>query len=255
MRVFLSSAETEVKRFNLWKYPNILLSFFYVTKDNVVRFFEKFPYEGFEMILVDSGGYSARKTGRTINIKDYASYLNTYEFPFAVNLDVVNVEDTLKNFEYLRNKCPKTKILPVYHFSDYVTTHNKHLLKTFVSEGSDYIFLGGLAGMGVHPDLYCKFLSYCFAATDHKIKLHGLGITAETFLEKFPFYSVDSSTWVAPRRFNHGLSKLKYGNDFSYVYMRTTNSEQKLLEEANYFRNLGIKYTKLWKRRGITWTD
>ena len=42
---------------------------------------------------------------------------------------------------------------------------------------------------------------------------------------------------------------------FTNIYMRTTDSETKLTEEANYFRNLGIKYTKLWTRRGITWED
>ncbi|MFA6041810.1 MAG: hypothetical protein WC733_09940, partial [Methylophilus sp.] len=84
---------------------------------------------------------------------------------------------------------------------------NKDLLKDFVKQGFDYIGIGGVAGEGSPIRLQHMFYGFIFHTLRADVKTHGLGITSEKLLTAYPWYSVDSTSWLSFARY--GNSKIK----------------------------------------------
>lgn len=59
----------------------------------------------------------------------------------------------------------------------------------------DYIAIGGLV-LGAKKQEYPSYKKLVEYAAIRGIKVHGLGFTKTKILKEYPFYSVDSSSWV-----------------------------------------------------------
>lgn len=220
-----------------------------------------------DKIFVDSGGYTARIRGKKIDVEEYAGFLEGHKdfIDVAANLDTSNVEETQRNYKYLKNMCPDVKILPVYHLSDWMNPKYRYLLEEFMAE-VDYIALGGMAGVPVSEETLQKFLNYCFAKTTNKWKLHGFGMTGKKILQTYPFYSVDSTSWQAGMRFGVTKSQ-KTGKTMNFKTKEHViyNDISKKMVEGDYLDRLPydiqfwLDYEKeikeLWEKRGVVWKD
>jgi len=244
MKMYFAGAEPKdfFEQLQMGGVKNVLISAFSMNyKKSLKRHNEKF-----DKILIDSGGYSARTRGVNVKIDDYARYINENNIKTAFNLDTNSVEETMRNQKYLE-KHTGSYIIPIYHYSDYVSKTNRRLLDSFI-EGYNYISIGGVAGMKLGKRAEVLY-DYVFNKTKDKTKVHGLGITSEKILEKYPFYSVDSTSWLAFSRYGNSCS-IKDPRLTKFYNKEVHYSKRNEMEIQHYLKM--EKYiTNLWEKRGV----
>ena len=131
---------------------------------------------------------------------DYAKFVNKYDYMFDVfsNVDIIgNPILTYRNQKYLEKRCNKTP-LPVVHFGA-----SMDWIKKYLDKGYDYLALGGLVGVSrsMSEEVVTNWIDNCFETIADKngmprIKLHGFGLTSFRWMRRYPFYSVDSTSWT-----------------------------------------------------------
>ena len=102
-----------------------------------------------------------------------------------------------------------------------------------------------------------QFLDYCFNKTRDKIKVHGLGMTSDWQLERYPFYSVDSTSWNQIQRWGCSASmKGKMPNAWTHMGTKEENKKNThyiTIQDIKYYLNKEKHYTELWQKRNINW--
>lgn len=149
-------------------------------------------------LFLDSGAFSAKSQGVSIDIKEYIQFIKDNESSITVyaNLDVIgDPEATLKNQRIMEKA--GLNPLPVYHFG---SDEEKYLVPLI--EKYEYICLGGMVKSGnlnTYLDrLFSKYI--CDEKGFPKVKVHGFGLTSIPLMVKYPWYSVDSTSWVVTGR-------------------------------------------------------
>lgn len=171
-------------------------------------------------IFLDSGAFSAKTRGVKIDIKEYAGFLHRYGSRLDVyaNLDSIgNPEETLQNQKILEKE--GLKPLPVYHSGEDVK-----YLKYYI-ENYEYIALGGMVGT---KDTN-RWLETVFNKYPDK-KFHGFGMTDFGLILKYPFYSVDSTTWFCAQKFGVIL----FPDNTSNHYDELTKEQIKQIEDKGF---------------------
>ncbi len=150
-------------------------------------------------IMLDSGAYSAWTQGVEIKIEDYIEFIKKHSdtITHCINLDVIlDGEGSYNNWVKMREA--GIDAIPVYHLGTDEKWLEKYLAQT------DYIALGAIANMST--PLRLLGLSHIwekYLLDDDgypKFKVHGLGLTSFKIMKMFPWYSVDSTSWVATGR-------------------------------------------------------
>lgn len=169
-------------------------------------------------LFLDSGAYSAMTQGVNINLQDYIDFVKKHLDYISVyaNLDVIgDAEASEKNLrEMMRQGLTP---LPVYHVSDC----RPDMLRAMVRE-FEYIAIGGMVATGAYSTSG-KILDELFSTIlcdDHgmpKCKVHGFGVTKLSWLIRYPWYSVDSTSWVVTGR--TGAVYVPRFRSGSWVYM------------------------------------
>tara|TARA_R100001530_G_scaffold119534_2_gene86713 strand:+ start:814 stop:1596 length:783 start_codon:yes stop_codon:yes gene_type:complete len=254
---FAGITQTDYQVLKKLKVKNFLMSYYYVKN--------KWFFNEDDNVLLDSGGYTARMQGVEIDVKKYAEFINTHKIKLAFELDTQSKKETLYNREYLQ-KNTNTKIIPVYHLSDFENGDKKYLYNML--DEFDFISVGGVAGLKSGKNKEQVLYDFVFSNTRDKYKVHGLGITGNEPLKKYPWYSVDSTTWMAGRRFNEYNDFDEFGNckrvvNFnklkkdqvtitSFIHNQKT-PEQKVEVSIRSFIKLEKYITRLWEKKGIKW--
>ena len=87
------------------------------------------------------------------------------------------------------------KPLPCYHFGE-----DTKWLQRYIDKGYDYIALGGMVGRPRPALLQWLDTIWSDYLTDSKgmpiVKIHGFGMTSLRLMLRYPWYSVDSTSWV-----------------------------------------------------------
>jgi hypothetical protein len=163
-------------------------------------------------LFLDSGAFSAFTQGVEINIREYIVFIKEHEQYLEVyaNLDVIgDAEATLKNQTIM--EAAGLTPLPCFHQGSPYS-----YLQNYI-DNYDYVALGGLAGGRYSRDEVRIHLDKCFSEfiCDKKgmpqLKVHGFGLTSNRFLWRYPWYSVDSTSWVLTGRLGSVLVP-KYKN-------------------------------------------
>ena len=208
---------------------------------------KKMKPSNFAYYLLDSGGFVARNRGITISVEKYADFINKYNVRNAFELDTSCIKETMHNRKYLQAKT-KAYIIPIYHFSDYKTRNFKML--DDMCKQYKYIAIGGIVGANI-PRKYEHILyDYVFNKTRNKVRVHGLGITSQGILEKYPWFSVDSTSWLAMARY--GSSKVQDKQTMKY-YSKTKHYLDNTEKEVIWWIDLQNYITKLWQKKGVHW--
>jgi hypothetical protein len=170
----------------------ILFSYWDLKRRLLRDLFAEYP-KPYPQLFMDSGAFTASTKGVKIDIKEYAQwirenreYIHTY-----ANLDVIgNAEATWKNQQRLEDM--GLNPLPVFH-----TREPWEYLERYI-EKYDYVGLGGLVPFAKGRDpVYMAWVLKCFQMAKGKCVYHGFGVTNWTVLKNFPWYSVDSTSWLA----------------------------------------------------------
>ena len=198
--------------------------------------------------MLDSGGFVARTKGKKISVVDYATYINKNGIEAAVELDTNDCKETIRNRRYLLARCKNTEILPVYHYSDFIGGVDvRCLIKTYKR-----ICVGGVAGEGLGKKAEVLY-DYIFSNTKDKVRVHGLGITAKNILSKYPFYSVDSTSWLGAARYGNMAHEKR--KEIAKFKSKEVHYLQNTLSEARYWVKYEKYITDLWTKRGVVWDE
>lgn len=198
MKVFLAGSGWE----KLWMPRNFysfnrLESFAYISKkeETIIKKYKDF--------LLDSGaftylnGLKSEKVNWDDYIEKYASFINLHNIDLFFELDIDSIVG-IKEVERLRDKLEKLtskNCIPVWHKSrglDYW----KKMCKNY-----SYIAIGGIVTKEIKQSEHNIFYSLLEIAKKYNCKVHGLGYTNLKGIEKYRFYSVDSTSWLSGNRF------------------------------------------------------
>jgi hypothetical protein len=254
---------------------NRLLSYAFIddwAKDEFVFWVDGRPHEA--SVFLDSGAFSAFTLGRKIDLDAYCEYVrkHTAAFHAYAVLDVIgDIRGTIANYERMRAK--DLQPVPVFH----VDREKLDLLETYLKD-CRYVALGGMAASRPTREELQGKLDPCWRTIQRywPVKVHGLGVMAQWALERYPFYSVDSSSAIVAAgmgrvvRFRRGvLTADGWREDVRRTRdglvadgvgrVASSESKSKSAHEGRRIRNIQAQLameryiTDLWTARGITW--
>ncbi len=162
-------------------------------KLNILRSFYPKPDalrpEWVDKMFLDSGAFSAKNKGIILDVKDYGEYLidHAHLWNDIAGLDVIeNPVASEKNQQYLDGLGIKT--IPTFHQGS-IEIYLHKLLEKY-----DHIAFGGMV---FKTSNIRGWLDFCWNAIEKsgwKGKVHGFGMTNFDLIQRYPWYSVDSTT-------------------------------------------------------------
>lgn len=176
---------------------HMLESYHYIHKPKSV---ETIRREG-RKIFLDSGAFSAFTQGIEVDLPAYCDYIHQNEDiieqvdgqPLASVLDAIgDCDGTWRNQMEMERR--GVRPLPCFHYGE-----PEEALKWYVERYS-YITIGGMVPISTPQlrvwldRLWKDYLTHPDGTP--KVKVHGFGLTSLPLMMRYPWYSVDSSTWV-----------------------------------------------------------
>lgn len=173
---------------------NFLESYHYIHSQ---RYVDKIRTEGVKVFL-DSGAFSAYTQKVTIDLPKYCEYIhaNADIIECASVLDAIGTADSAT--DTWRNQDAMERLgvrpLPCFHYGEPI-----EVLKYYAAN-YEYITIGGMVPISTPQLRIWLDRIWADVLTDEngrpKIKVHGFGLTSLPLMFRYPWYSVDSSTWV-----------------------------------------------------------
>lgn len=180
-------------------------------------------------LFIDSGAFSAHTKGSEVNVDEYIEYVNRLDDQVAIFAQVDKIPGTFrkpktkqelleapeiswKNYLYMRDKVKSPdKLLPIFHQGEDYKWLKLILDARFDGKPIPYI------GISPANDQTTKqkelFIDKCFKiikdSSNPDVKTHAFGMTAWDLLERYPFTSADSTTWLMSAA--NGAIITKYG--------------------------------------------
>ncbi len=191
----------------------LLVSFHYFKNKDLNTVINNAPVK--PTVFTDSGGFSAHSQGVDVDIDEYCSWLrrNKSSIDYYANLDVIgDWRGTLKNQLIMERR--GFRPLPVIHYGS-----DPSEIRRYSSHGYKYICLGGLVPYSFQLTQaltsirnnrpppksglkIVKWLDECHRiAKDEGVRLHGFGVTNWRAVTRYPWKSVDSSSWISGAKF------------------------------------------------------
>jgi len=214
-----TTSEEEVDSVTIQPPFNILCSYHYWKKkqNKVIEYLKN----GFDIFL-DSGAFSAMNSGKAINIDEYCNYIKQTGVIYYATLDVIgNAKATLENHKYMINEYGLNPI-PAFHMGSKIEE-----LEPLMEY--NYIALGGLVfSSGIMH--HCDEVWHYILSNKPELKVHGFGLTNIELMKRYPWHSVDSSSYLSCQKFGrqniiwNGIN-LKTFNEDDYI---------KLLQKKEY---------------------
>ena len=152
-------------------------------------------------VFLDSGAFSAWNMGATISLPGYCRYIQENEDIIRKDDGVImasvldGIGDPLQTYRnQLEMEARGVRPLPCFHFGE-----DERYLEFYLAN-YPYITLGGMVGKTVEQlitwldRIWERYI--IDGAGRPKTKLHAFGITSVRVMERYPWYSVDSSSWI-----------------------------------------------------------
>lgn len=174
-----------------------LESYHYINKESFVRRIRKDN----KKVFLDSGAFSSFSKGVHVDIDGYCEYIKQ-------NMDIVDTVDGIlcasvldsigsdrKTYEnQKRMETLGVTPLPCFHYGE-----DERYLEYYV-KNYEYITIGGMVPIST-PQLLVWldriWEKYLIDGSGRpKIRVHGFGLTSLVLTQQYPWFSVDSSTWV-----------------------------------------------------------
>lgn len=168
-----------------------LESYHYIHKGKYV---DQIRRDGVKVFL-DSGAFSSFSLGVEVSIEAYAEFIKENQdiIEMASVLDAIgDPVGTYRNQQTLERL--GVEVLPCFHYGEPLD------LCEYYVRNYGYITLGGMVPIPNNKlevwldEVWEKVLTDKDGYS--RIKIHGFGLTARKLMAKYPWYSVDSSSWV-----------------------------------------------------------
>lgn len=191
----------------------------------------------YKAIFVDSGAYSAQRSGNPIDLDSYMNFIhnNRDKIDIYANLDVIG--DWEKSWENQRAmESEGLTPLPVHHLEDPMKCLDWCL-------EYEYFALGGIAG-GLGANDRVRFFDKCWSVICDgdgfpQSRVHGFGMASPQLVFAYPWASIDSSSWVAYGRYGIVVLPKRKENAYDYSVAPvklfvSTKSTRKGVDGAHY---------------------
>lgn len=234
-------------------------------------------------LLIDSGAHSAHTKGIELDLEEYMSFVNAHMDKISLYVQVDKIPGVYhkpktakdfieapaiswENYKYMRSKsADPDKLIPVFHQGEDMK---------WLRNMCDYEFEGGkhipYIGLSPRGDVSLKakydFCASCFgviqSSKNPNVHTHAFGATSLEMLERLPFTSADSTTWVLVSAFGQvwmpanvtntdtsvgiklGVSKENISHPTAtQTYWEQSNEVKKKLDE--YFESIGTNIEEL----------
>lgn len=210
-------------------------------------------------LLVDSGAFSVAHSNITVNIDDYIAYINNHpEIENFIELDVIpypvlnhqtaiaTAEASWENYLYMIERLDEPfKLLPVFHFGEDLKYLKRILEFTYKGQHIPFMCIGGRHGVSTakQEKYFETIFKTVHSSSNPNIKIHVLGMTVLNALEKFPFYSADSTSHLQYAIYgmimtNLGAINVSDGNfkkgNFKYLTKEEQDIVLKLVTDLGY---------------------
>jgi hypothetical protein len=159
--------------------------------------------------FLDSGAYSAWTRGVKLDLDEYCEFIraNLDLIDVYASLDVIPgapgrvatqaerdaaAEESWAN--YVRMRSLGFDPIPVYHYGEH-----QRFLERMLAEKTPYIGIGGLVGVsGVSRRLWLDpvFDKITDDFGSPLVKTHGFGMTSIPLIFRYPWHSIDSTSWI-----------------------------------------------------------
>lgn len=167
---------------------NILIAYPYMSKQ-MIEMVEK--HQDSIRLLMDSGAFTAWKSGKPIELKDYISFVKGLPFkPWRYfTLDVIgDAEASMENYKEMLTA--GLNPIPIFTRGEKIEALEEYY-KT-----SDVVGLGGLVGTKGNKEFVKGIME---VVGDRKV--HWLGFNAKDFIAHYKPYTCDSSSWASAVRY------------------------------------------------------
>lgn len=235
-------------------------------------------------VILDSGAFSRINKVVDFTLEDYISFLHrskdyfykyiTLDYPLKPNVSQEEIEfsfvETQKNLQILEKE--GLKPLPVYQRMWKRLDKLEEYLEKY-----DYICIAGAGGFfstkNVQDEIEIYFNQVFELNGKYNKKLHGLAQTKLEVLKRFPFYSVDSTSWKMTSAMGNVITFKNLFEKMESIYLDKNSFEQFILSKELYdhngksghmnrssfnvefFNNMERVLTQLWTKRGIEWKN
>lgn len=176
-------------------------------------------------VFLDSGAYTAWKKGGTVSLD---GYIQDIKASLIGKYSVLDVVGDPEQTEWNQRRMEEHGLYPVPVF--HLGSDLKHL-RRLVDQGYRYIGLGGT--VGARREKRQRFFDECFGEFPG-VQFHGFGMSDITLIQKYPWFSVDSTTWLVGRKF--GRLVTLDGRDARVPPGLTPN--EKIAINVNVFRQI-----------------
>uniref|UniRef100_A0A6M3XMY0 Uncharacterized protein n=1 Tax=viral metagenome TaxID=1070528 RepID=A0A6M3XMY0_9ZZZZ len=166
-------------------------------------------------LFLDSGAFSAFSKGAKISLEEYVNFIKGHQEYLEVyaNLDVLgDPQATLDNQDKMEQE--GLFPLPCFHYGEPIE-FLEHYLKY------NYIALGGMVPIATNDlllwldQIFAKYI--CDDSGMPKVKVHGFGMTSLKLMKRYPWYSVDSTSWVVTSRVGQIMVPQKGPSGFNFI--------------------------------------
>lgn len=184
--------EDEIAATTLFPPFNILASYHYFK--NKIEVIQK-SIKSHHDVFIDSGAFSAANSGKEIDIEDFCKFIKECGAIHYASLDVIgDSKATLENYDYMVQKHGLKPIL-TFHMGSTLEE-----LEIVLKADCNYIALGGLVfSSGIMS--HCDEVWSMILNKKPNLKVHGFGLTNIELMKRYPWYSVDSSSFKSCKRF------------------------------------------------------
>jgi hypothetical protein len=174
--------------------------------------------------MLDSGAYASWRKGDVIDLYDYIEFIKRHQdiLEYVINLDIIpgvhktyptpeEVEDSARR-SYENQQIMKAHGLspiPVFHQGESFSW-----LKRYMDDGEPYIGISPLLDIqgwkGADPDVWLdQAFDFVTDANGYPlVKTHGFGIVSVKYLKRYPWTSVDATSYTQVARFGKILVPL-----------------------------------------------
>ena len=224
-------------------------------RSNIVKWFRYKDMGWTGKLLIDNGAFTVHRKGGKLDIDKYIEWLNENDkyIDYAIALDDIpgkwgevktseqvklSPVRTWENYLYMLTKVKSPqKLLPVFHMGE-----NFNYLTSMLNSGlisSNYICLSGNKELTnkQREDWYSKCFYLIKQSNMPTVRVHCLGSATIQNAEKFPFTSMDATSWIMTGA--NGSILTDYGiiyvsssgdNLKDYVYNLPSDAVQKIID-------------------------
>jgi hypothetical protein len=185
-------------------------------------------------LFLDSGAFTAFTQKVQIKIEDYAKYWHNVQQRFTVCSSLDAIGDPAKTYEHLKDlESLGCYVQPVYHAREPV-----EWLCRYIDEGYDYIFIGGMVPettgwlRGWLDGLFTNYL--CYRDGTPRVKLHGFGLTDQALMFRYPWHSVDSTSWIFTGMFGNCVFMTETGLEKVTFSKKSPNAKK--IRDTQFYR-------------------